>query len=618
MSRPRSGERIVPLKSNEVMTSLPQRVAVIVSPVARAARTTRVALQPTRRKLLVSMAATVTGATILMPWSWWRDGAQLVARPGWWWMPVLLLAAGLAGLAQLTARWWSRSGNDRQRPVAVRAPLFVHVGVLLLIAVAVAAAAGVGMWLAFGRPHLSVPGTATPAGTAPGGATGWSVQNTFDAMKIVLSVVAGIGGVVALTVGYRKQGHNEAAEHRENTKLFNDRFGKAADELGSDKAAVRLAGVYAMAGLADDWAGGRQTCIDVLCAYLRMPYTPPPAPADIPPSATTAPTELPLHTGVRPDDGDAHQERQVRHTVLDLLREHLLPAGTDGRPRWHGHRFNLNGAVFDGGDLSRIDVTAGTFLNLRAAKFSGGTVTFSDAQFSGGTVTFGYAQFSGGTVNLGHAEFSGGAVDFTYAKFCGVLVNFGDAKFSGGMVDFSGAEFSDGMVNFDHARFSGGMVNFSGAGFSGGIVNLSGAEFSDGMVTFRSARFAGGMVNFSGAGFSGSAVSFRGAGFSSGTVTFNSAGFFSGTIDFTYAKFSGGTVYFIYAKFSGGTVNFRNAGFSGGTVNFLSVEFSGGTVDFASPRDWEMPPGGVDGSEPGVQWPSPERLAELSSAKLPN
>ena len=59
----------------------------------------------------------------------------------------------------------------------------------------------------------------------------------------------------------------------QQTRTWNERFATAADRLGSDKpAAVRLAGVYAMAGLADDWEANRQTCVDVLCAYLRMPY----------------------------------------------------------------------------------------------------------------------------------------------------------------------------------------------------------------------------------------------------------------------------------------------------------------------------------------------------------
>jgi hypothetical protein len=65
------------------------------------------------------------------------------------------------------------------------------------------------------------------------------------------------------------------AEQR--TRTLNERFATAAGQLGDDKpAAVRLAGVYAMAGLADDWPKNRQTCVDVLCAYLRMPYEPDP------------------------------------------------------------------------------------------------------------------------------------------------------------------------------------------------------------------------------------------------------------------------------------------------------------------------------------------------------
>ena len=73
------------------------------------------------------------------------------------------------------------------------------------------------------------------------------------------------------------------AEQR--TRALNERFATAAEQLGSDKPAVRLAGVYAMAGLADDWAENRQTCVDVLCAYLRMPYEPDPGHVAAPVSA---------------------------------------------------------------------------------------------------------------------------------------------------------------------------------------------------------------------------------------------------------------------------------------------------------------------------------------------
>ena len=73
----------------------------------------------------------------------------------------------------------------------------------------------------------------------------------------------------------RKQLDRTLAEQR--TRTLNERFATAAGQLGGDKPpAVRLAGVYAMAGLADDWPENRQTCVDVLCAYLRLPYDPDP------------------------------------------------------------------------------------------------------------------------------------------------------------------------------------------------------------------------------------------------------------------------------------------------------------------------------------------------------
>ena len=50
---------------------------------------------------------------------------------------------------------------------------------------------------------------------------------------------------------------------------------QAADQLGSDQAPVRLAGLYALERLAHSTVEHRQTMVDVICAYLRMPYTPP-------------------------------------------------------------------------------------------------------------------------------------------------------------------------------------------------------------------------------------------------------------------------------------------------------------------------------------------------------
>ena len=142
-----------------------------------------------------------------------------------------------------------------------------------------------------------------------------------------------IGTVIAQIVGFRSTGANAQRQinaqrdqldttlkaqseqlkrtlAEQRTRTLNERFATAAEQLGSDKPAVRLAGVYAMAGLADDWEENRQTCVDVLCAYLRMPYEPDPG-QDAP-----EPQRLAFRAS-----------REVRHTVIRVITAHLK----DGR-----------------------------------------------------------------------------------------------------------------------------------------------------------------------------------------------------------------------------------------------------------------------------------------------
>ena len=208
-------------------------------------------------------------------------------------------------------------------------------------------------------------------------------------------------GLAAQYFGHRatsKQLDRTLAEQR--TRTLNERFATAAEQLGSDKPAVRLAGVYAMAGLADDWKENRQTCVDVLCAYLRMPYEPDPGQG--------APEVQRL----------AFQAtREVRHTVIRVITAHLQMFTALS---WQGLNFDFTGVVFDGGDFT-------------GATFSGGTVSFYGARFSGSRVSFINATFSGSTVYFA-AEFSGGEIDFRSARFSSGTVGFGLARFSGSRV----------------------------------------------------------------------------------------------------------------------------------------------------------------------------------------
>ena len=170
-------------------------------------------------------------------------------------------------------------------------------------------------------------------------------------LQLVFASVAGAGALVALIVAYRRQKIAEADSAHDRTRVFNERFTAIAAQLGDAQPAVRLAGVHAMAGLADDWKQNRQTCVDVLCAYLRLPYDPDPG-------DDAAPVERIAYRA----------NREVRHTIIRLIGAHLRP---EAAVSWQGLNFDFTGVVFDGGDFT-------------GARFSSGIVLFNGAVFSGG------------------------------------------------------------------------------------------------------------------------------------------------------------------------------------------------------------------------------------------
>jgi len=442
-------------------------------------------------------------------------------------------------------------------------------------------------------------------------------KTLFDLVKLSFGVVAGAGALVALVVAYRHQRVDEDGSLREDTRLHTERFTSAVSQLGDDSAAVRLGGVHALAGLADDapTRALRQTCIDVLCAYLGLPYT--------------ALADLPV------DDVEAKHAylalRRVRHTVIRLVRDHLRLAPHHPHS-WQDHDFDFTAVTFDGGDLTdtefagtvdfssavfrdgivdddTVDFTGTMFsgtVNFTATRFLGGTVNFTNAWFTdtasfaraqflggrvifksvqfsqGSTVDFANARFLQGTVDFANACFHGRAADFCHAWFHGGTVSFDRAEFVGDSVDFSRAKFKAGQVTFDHVRFSAGAVDFGVTEFSGAAVGFGEADFSGGAVSFRAAQLSDGIVTFRRSTLSDGTVTFNGARFSGATVDFERVRFTGGTLDFTGVYLTDGTVTFKESRFSNGTANFGHTQFDGSMVDFRRVEFSGISVSFES------------------------------------
>ena len=98
-----------------------------------------------------------------------------------------------------------------------------------------------------------------------------------DVLRLSLTTAAGTGGGLALWLAFRRQRSSEITGrhtiHDATERRITELYTSAAEQLGSDQAAVRLAGLYALERLgrnSDDQIL-RQSIIDVVCAYLRMP-----------------------------------------------------------------------------------------------------------------------------------------------------------------------------------------------------------------------------------------------------------------------------------------------------------------------------------------------------------
>ncbi|WP_181065281.1 pentapeptide repeat-containing protein [Nocardia nova] len=300
-----------------------------------------------------------------------------------------------------------------------------------------------------------------------------------DITKLALAVVGGVAAVGALVIAYQQQ-----------PDLRPGRFDAAMAQLGAEEIAVRIAGVYAMAEIADESYGyRRQQCINMLCEHLRLSN-----------HANRGAADHHAESLRRWADPNREQDifdyrrndREVRATIARVISAHLRP---EAECSWSTNNFDFTRAHFEDADFS-------------GATFSG-DVRFHMAVFSG-TAWFNEALFSGDDLFDG-AEFGGDAY-FQRATFSGDVL-FRHVIFSGD-VRFDSAAFSD-TAWFNHAMFCGTTM-FTGAVF-GGDAYFQRATFS-GTTWFNSATFSGD-VRFDGVAFD-AAVTFENANFGRRAISF--------------------------------------------------------------------------------------------------
>lgn len=354
----------------------------------------------------------------------------------------------------------------------------------LAVAVTVATGAVLAITLSFFLVWLLL-------GVGPGGPLPTETSVTvLDVIKVALAVVAGLGGAVALVVSYRRQAHleHDAAGAREKEKGFRDRYGAAAQQLGDPEPSVRLAGVYAMAYLADEWEAQRQQCVDVLCTYLRLPRT---SRLDeqmdegvVEPALTDPDERLEINessrTTIRPG------EREVRRTLIRVIAAHLQ---VESLVSWSHLEFDFRGAHLPDADFSRA-LFSGKSTNFSGSVFSGSYTEFRGATFSSEETNFSKSCFFGKMTNFNGSSFAVGDTNFNSANFAGREVYFDGARFTCESADFARASFSGDRLRFSHVTFDG-YTRFSMATFSCRAVNFIGTTFPGGL-DLEGATFAGG------------------------------------------------------------------------------------------------------------------------------
>jgi Pentapeptide repeats (9 copies)/Pentapeptide repeats (8 copies) len=291
----------------------------------------------------------------------------------------------------------------------------------------------------------------------------------IEAIKVGLSVGGAVGAAAALLLAFRRQWHAEhvaqATNYDATERRVNELYAKAVEELGHQRAAVRLGGLYALARLAQDNFEHRQTVVDVICAYLRMPF-------ELLPDDQQLDSEN--GTGIGPGaerlgSEDPRQELQVRLAAQRVLERHLFcpipasPLEREPKPSTYWNKMSI--------DLAGAHLIGVNFSGCRLYD-----ADFSEAHFSEGPKRFIGAPFVG--------TLFGRQTSFYRARFDQITWFIG-AKFTD-TVRFEESEFKRDVL-FNGVKFWHGITSFGGVKFDA-AVKFTGADFRSN-VTFYEAQF---------------------------------------------------------------------------------------------------------------------------------
>ena len=206
-----------------------------------------------------------------------------------------------------------------------------------------------------------------------------------------LYITGGAIAVVGLIETFRKNNNEKLKNDQDKEKNDREhlrqvradrrgRYTKAVEQLGDEKAPIRMGGVYTLVGLVDEWLEDEsiekyedrlkegQVIINNLCAYIRSPFT---LASHYNELSNPTPTPEGIYKDKKEkfyaDKATLDSEADVRLGIIKEIHDRLQGSGKNTPGAWSDFEYDFSGSTF----FYPIDLTNSYY--AKPINFSGST-----------------------------------------------------------------------------------------------------------------------------------------------------------------------------------------------------------------------------------------------------
>ena len=303
-----------------------------------------------------------------------------------------------------------------------------------------------------------------------------------------LYITGGAIAVMGLIETFRKNNNEKLKTDQEKEKNDRDhlrqvragrreRYTKAVEQLGDEKAPIRMGGVYTLVGLVDEWLEDEsidkyedrlkegQVIINNLCAYIRSPFT-----LASHYNELSNPTPKGIYKDKKEkfyaDKATLDSETDVRLGIIKEIHDRLQDSDKNTPGAWSDFEYDFSGSTF----FYPIDLTNSYY--AKPINFTGSTyqgwADFTDSTYKalayfGGSTYQAWAYFSRSTyqdvADFSRSTYQGWAY-FSRSTYQDVA-DFGGSTYQG-WADFSRSTYQ--WANFSDSTYEN-ETDFSGSIF---------------------------------------------------------------------------------------------------------------------------------------------------------